>query len=95
MDFYPIFAGVCSSNELRLLTQGDLHNIICHFNLSKKQSELLGSMLKDLLHQNTKMCFYCGHHEQFKDFLSQENGVMFWKDVCLVMEVLGHEYNPN
>ena len=45
MERDPTFAGVCSSNESRLLTQGDLHNIICNFNLSKNQSELLGSRI--------------------------------------------------
>jgi len=41
------------------------------------------------------VCFYRGRHEEFKDFFSQENGVMFCNDVCSVMEFLGHEYNPD
>ena len=41
------------------------------------------------------MCFYCGRHEEFKDFFSQEDGVMFYNDVCSIMEVLGHECNPD
>ena len=41
------------------------------------------------------MFFYRGLHEEFKDFFSQENGVIFCNDVCSVMEVLGHEYNPD
>jgi hypothetical protein len=41
------------------------------------------------------MCFYRGRHEEFKDFFSQEDGVVFCNDVCSVMEVLGHEYNPD
>jgi len=32
---------------------------------------------------------------KFKDFFSQEDGVLFCNDVCFVLEVLGHEYNPN
>ena len=40
------------------------------------------------------MCFYCGRHEEFKDFFSLED-VAFCSDVCSVMEVLGHEYNPD
>ena len=39
--------------------------------------------------------FYCGCHEEFKDFFSLEDGVMFWNDVYSVVEVLGHEYNPD
>jgi len=41
------------------------------------------------------VCFYRGRHEEFKDFFSQEDGVVFCNDVCSVMEVLGHEYNPD
>ena len=38
------------------------------------------------------MCFYRGRHQEFKDIFSQEDSVVFCKDVCSVMEVLGHEY---
>ena len=41
------------------------------------------------------MCFYHGRHEEFKDVFSQEDGVVFSYDVCSVMEVLGHEFNPD
>jgi len=78
MDCNPTFAGACPSNEPYLLTQGYL-NYVHDMNLSKKQAELLGSRLKgwNLLRQDTKVCFYRGHHEEFKDFFSLEDGVMF------------------
>jgi len=41
------------------------------------------------------VCFYRGRREDFKDFFSQEEGVVFCNDGCYVMEVLGHECNPN
>ena len=41
------------------------------------------------------MCFYHGRHEEFKDSFSQKDGVVFCNDVCSIMEVLGHEYNPD
>ena len=41
------------------------------------------------------MCFYHGHHEEFKDFFSQEDDDVFCNDVCSIMEVLGHKYNPD
>ena len=41
------------------------------------------------------MCLHRGRHEEFKDFFSQEGGVVFCNDVCSVMEVLGLEYNLN
>ena len=37
------------------------------------------------------MCFCHRRHEEFKDFFSQEDGVVFCNDVCSVMEVHGHE----
>jgi hypothetical protein len=46
MDCDPTFAGACSSNEPYLLIQGDLNDIACNLNLSKKQAELSGSRLK-------------------------------------------------
>jgi len=45
--------------------------------------------------QDTKVCFYCGSHEELKEFFSREDGVVFCNDVCSIMEVLGHEYNPD
>jgi len=41
------------------------------------------------------VCFYRRRHEEFKDFFSQEEVLLFCNDVCSVMEVLGHEYNPD
>jgi len=46
MDCDPTFAGVCSSNESYLLTQGDPNDIVRDLNLSKNQAEILGSGLK-------------------------------------------------
>ena len=41
------------------------------------------------------MCFYHGRHEDFKDFFFLDDGVVFCNDVCSIMEVLGHAYNPD
>ena len=41
------------------------------------------------------MCFYRGEHEEFKDFFSKNDGVVFCNDVCSIMEILGHEFNPD
>ena len=97
MDCDPTFTGANSSNEPHLLTQGGLKDIVRDLNPSKKQAELLVSGLKDwnLLREDTKVCFYRGRHEEFKDSFSQEDGVVFCNDVCSVMEVLDYEYNPD
>ena len=57
MDCDPTFAGACSSIEPHLQTQGDLNDMVCDLNLSKKQAEHLGSWLKgwNLLRQDTKV----------------------------------------
>ena len=41
------------------------------------------------------MCLYHGQHEEFQDFFSEEDGVVFCNDVCSVVKVLGHEYKPD
>jgi len=97
MDCDPTFREASSSNKPHLLTQGDLNDIVRDLNLSKKQAELLGSRLKgwNLLCEDSKVCFYRGRHEEFKDFFSQKDGVVFCNDVCSIMEVLGHEFIPD
>ena len=45
IDCDPTFAGASSSNELHLLTQGDLNAIIRDLNVSKKQAELIGRVI--------------------------------------------------
>jgi len=65
---------------------------ICFQNFSITHT--FSSRLKgwNLLRQDTKVCFYRGRHEEFKDFLFQEDGVVFCSDVCSVMEL---EFNPD
>ena len=94
MDCDPTLAETSSSNGPRLLTQGDLNDIVQNVILSRKQAERLGSSLKgwNFLHQGTKVCFNCGHHEEFQDFFSQEDGVVFCNDVFSAMEVLAHGF---
>jgi len=41
------------------------------------------------------VCFYRGRHEEFKDFFSLEDGVVFCNNVCSIMKVLGHAYNTD
>jgi len=62
MGCNPTVAAASSSNEPHLLTQGDLNDIVRDLNLSKKQAEILGPMLKGwiLLRQDTKVCFTTG-----------------------------------
>jgi hypothetical protein len=82
-----------TSSEPHLLTQGDLNDKVRDLNLPKKQSELLGSRLKEwnLLSINTKVFFFRNRQDEFKSFFSQEKDLAFCTDVCSVLEVLLHE----
>ncbi|UYV80797.1 hypothetical protein LAZ67_19001756 [Cordylochernes scorpioides] len=70
-------------SEPHLLTQGDLNDLVRDLDLSKKQSELLGSRLKgwNLLHKGTKVCFFRKRQDEFQDFFSQENDLVYCNDV--------------
>ena len=81
MDFDPTFAGAFSSNEPHLLTQGNLNDIVRDLNLSKSKLNFQAPGQRDLLRQNTKVCLYRGCHKEFKNFVFQEDGVVFCNDV--------------
>ena len=78
------------------LTHGDLKNLDRDKNLSKKQAELLGYRLQvwNLLVQDTEIYFFHNRQNEFKEFLSQQNNLLFWKDVCSVIEALRHQHDP-
>ena len=69
MDCDPTFAGATSSNEPHQMTQMELTDFYRDFNLSKKQAVFLDTRLKGwtLLRQDTKVCFYSGHHENSRN----------------------------
>ncbi|UYV82275.1 hypothetical protein LAZ67_21001540 [Cordylochernes scorpioides] len=82
-------------SELHLLTQGDLNDLVRDLDLSKKQSQLFGSRLKgwNLLHKGTKVCFFRKRQDEFQDFYSQENDLVYCNDVVSLMEALGHDHD--
>jgi hypothetical protein len=67
-------------------------NLICR----KKQSELLGSRLKgcNILHQVGEIRFLRKRQNEFKEFFSQENDLVYCTDVCSAIEDLGHKRDP-
>jgi hypothetical protein len=56
----PTFEASCFSTDLHLLTQRDLNDLVHDLNLSKKQTEPLGSRLKawNLLHLENEICLF-------------------------------------
>ena len=57
---------------------------------------MLGFRLKgwNLLHQDNEICFFRKSQNEFKEFFSQENDLVFCDDVCSVTEVGGHQHDP-
>ncbi|UYV84754.1 hypothetical protein LAZ67_X003339 [Cordylochernes scorpioides] len=84
-----------ASSEPHLLTQGDLNDLVRDLDLSKKQSEPLGSRLKgwNLLHKGTKVGFFLKSQDEFQEFISQENDLVYGNDVVSLMEALGHHHD--
>jgi hypothetical protein len=82
----------CSSSEPHLLTQWDLNDLVRDLNLSKKR---LTSWLKgwNLLQQGTKVCFFRNRQDEFKSFFYQENDLVFFNDICSIVEALGYQHN--
>lgn len=85
------------STNPHLLTQGDLNDLVRDLDLSKKQAELLGSRLKgwNLLHHETKICYFRSRDEYFKKFFSQDGDLVYCNDVNSVMEILNIEFDPS
>ncbi|UYV69091.1 hypothetical protein LAZ67_6002396 [Cordylochernes scorpioides] len=80
-----------ASSEHHFLTQGDSNDLVR--DISKKQDEPLGSRLKgwNLLHKGTKVCFFRKRQDEFQEFLSQKNNLVYCNDVVSVMEAFGHD----
>ena len=76
------------------LTQGELNDLFRDLKLSKKQAELLGSRLTgcNLLQKGTKVCYFHNSQEEFQDFYSEENDLVYGNNICGVMDVLELEY---
>jgi hypothetical protein len=62
--------------------------------LSKKETEILGSTLKgwNLLQNDTKGCFFRNRPDEFQDFYSEENDLVYCNNISNVMDILGHEH---
>jgi len=73
----------------------DLNHLVCDLNLLKKQAELLSTRLKgwNLLHQDSEICFFRYHNNEFKEFFCEENALVFC-NVCCVIEAHGHQHDP-
>ncbi|GBO35837.1 hypothetical protein AVEN_14763-1 [Araneus ventricosus] len=79
----PMYADVQTSPIPHLISQSDLNDLERDPNLSKNQSELLTSRLKEwnLVEKETKVCSFRKRQQDFQDFFSQDGDVIFFNDV--------------
>ena len=54
----------------------------------------MGSRLRgwNLLQKDTKVCFFRNRQEEFQDFSSEENDLVYCNNICAVMDVLEYEH---
>lgn len=88
-DFQP------PESHPHLITQPELNDLVRDLNLSKRQSELLGSRLQEwnLLAQGTKISVYRDRHEELVKFFDQDGSLCFCKDINGLFDALGCEYD--
>jgi hypothetical protein len=46
----------------------------------------------NLLQKGIKVCFFRNRQEEFQDFNSEENDLVYCNNICGVMDVLDHEH---
>ncbi|GBN42532.1 hypothetical protein AVEN_51138-1 [Araneus ventricosus] len=72
-DQAPMYADVQTSPMPHLISQSNLNDLVRDLNLSKNQSVLLASRLKEwnLLEKETKVCSFRKWQQDFQDFFSE------------------------
>ncbi|GBM45678.1 hypothetical protein AVEN_237916-1 [Araneus ventricosus] len=94
-DHVPMYADVQTSPMPHLISQSDLNDLVRDLNLSKNQSELLASRLKEwnLLEKETKVCSLRKRLQDFQDFFSRGGDVIFCNDVDSLFKALGQRFS--
>ncbi|CAB3235597.1 unnamed protein product [Arctia plantaginis] len=76
----------------------ELNDLIRDLNLTKEQSELLASRLKEkkVLAPNTKVTIYRTREKDLLKYFSQENDLVFCQDIKALLNNMGlQQYNPH
>ena len=85
-----------ASSVPHILTQAELNDLVRDLELSKAKAELLGSRLQEwnLLQENVRVTSFCTRHEQFEDYFSKEDDLVFCSDVEGLLNALGIKHDP-
>ena len=86
-----------STSEPHFLTQADLNDLARDLNLSKLQSELLGSRLQgwNLLEKDTKITKFRKRQNNLASYFSKSEYLVYCNDVSGLMAELGQQHNPD
>ena len=74
-----------------LFDQTEIYNLIRDLNLPKQSSELLASSLqgKHLLHPGTNITFYRNREQEFFQFFTSSDGLVYFHDLKSLVEAMG------
>ena len=91
------FADEPNTNCTHLITQQKLNDLVCHLNLPKSKSELLGSRLQqwNLLAPGTQVKVYRRRSELFFELFSKEGELFYCNDIFELVHALVGNYDPN
>lgn len=89
-----IFCSVPSSSQFN---QAELNNFVRDLGLSKQKSEVAASRLKEkgLLTKGTKVTYYRSRDEPFRKYFSQEESLVYCKNVNGLLNEFGISHNPH
>lgn len=85
-----------NTNEPQLISQEELNDLIRKIQLSKNNSEILASFLKqrNLLQSNTSITYYRNRNNDIKSFFSKEKQLTFCNNVEGLLVHLNIDPNP-
>jgi len=85
------FSKSCWLLPFSLFDQAEINDLIRDFNLPKQSSELLASRLqeKHLLHPGTYITFYLNREQEFFQFFTSSDGLVYFRDLKSLLEAMG------
>ncbi|KAI6646865.1 hypothetical protein LOD99_9134 [Oopsacas minuta] len=96
-EFIPPLMPPDKTRLPHIINQSKLNNLVRDLNLTKDQSELLGSRLKgwNLLDEETKVSFFRTRQSDFSVHFEMQGSLCYCNNVDRVMELLGVQHEPS
>ena len=95
-DIESTYSGT-SGNETHWITQEDLNDLACDLCLSKQQSELLASWLKqwNLVQEDVRITSFRNRNKDLASFFDMENKLCYCTNITGLFTSLGLPHNPS